>query len=165
MVFDFCRELGRPDNELIMYHGLCWQHMRNIAANGVEMILEQEITQFLTNDLAIMPLHLRIQYGLTNLSRMIDKEINPRGDYAKGHGGDFWHFMATYHQGATWLSLIRVLGGTRQDASFEASLPIFMGRKFIVKYLHQTLCASVKENILQTNLFIVLECVEIIAQL
>ena len=40
-----------------------------------------------------------------------------------------------------------------------------MGCKFIVKYLHQTLCANEKENILQTNLFIVLECVEIIAQL
>ena len=127
--------------------------------------MELELNQFLTQDITIMPPHLHIQCGLTNLTRIVDKELNPRGDYAKGHGGEFWHFMQTYHQGATWLPLIRVLGGTRQDGSFEAALPIFMGRKFIVKYLHKALCENEKENILQTNLFIVLECVKRIAQL
>ena len=94
---------------------------------------------------------------------MIDKEINPRGQYAKGHDGDFWHFMTTYHKGATWLPVVRVNGGARQDGSFEAALPLYLGRKYIVQFLHNTLCSNKTDNILQTTLFIVLECVEMIA--
>ena len=164
MVFEGCRELNIPEDQWVMYVGFCFQHMRNIVANGVELLCEAELTALLTSDIEVIPRHLRIQCSLSNLARMIDKEINPRGDYAKGHGGDFWHFMKTYHQGVTWLPIIRVLGGARQDGSFEAALPLYLGRRFIVQYLHRTLCSNKKENILQTNLFIVLECVEMIVQ-
>ena len=157
-------ELGIPEDKFQIFSGYCFQHMRNILANGVEKIMETELTQLLKPDLDQMPRHLRIQCSLTNLVRMVDKEINPRGDYAKGHGGEFWHYLSTYHHGVTWLPLIRVLGGSRQDGSFEASLPLFVGRKYIVEYLHKTLCTNEKENILQTNLFIVLESIEMIGQ-
>ena len=72
--------------------------------------------------------------------------------------------MKTHHQGITWLPIIHVLGGSRQDGSFKAALPLYVGRTFIVHFLHKTLCSNKKENILQTNPFIVLECVEMIAQ-
>jgi len=96
---------------------------------------------------------------------MVDKELNPRGDYAKGHGGDFWYYMETYHRGVLWLPIVRVLGGARQDGSFEAALPLYAGRKFIIEYLHKTLCENDKDNILQHNMFIVLESVEIISMI
>ena len=96
---------------------------------------------------------------------MIDKELNPHGDYAKGHGSNFWHFMETTHQGVTWLPIVRVLGGSRQDGSFEAALPLYAGRRYILEFLHKTLCENEKDNILQHNLFIVLESVEIIAMI
>ena len=71
--------------------------------------------------------------------------------------------MTTYHHSATFLPIICVMGGSRQDGLFEAALPLYVGRKYIVQFLHKTLCSNEKENILQTNLFIVLECVEMIA--
>ena len=161
---DIAKDLGVSDEDFELFSGYCYQHMRNILVNGVEKIMETDLTQLLEPVLDLMPRHLRIQCGLTNLVRMVDKEINPRGDYAKGHGGEFWHYLSTYHHGVTWLPLIRVLGGSRQDGSFEASLPLYVGRKYIVEFLHMKLCTNEKENILQTNLFIVLECVEMIAQ-
>ena len=163
-VFALCRELGIPEGELIMYSGYCYQHMRNIVANGVEKMMLSWLTALLQEDLELIPRHLRVQCGLWNLASMIDKEINPRGQYAKGHGGDFWHFMTTYHPGVTWLPVVRVNGGARQDGSFEAALPLYLGRKYIVLFLHKMLCSNKNENILQTNLFIVMECVEIIAE-
>ena len=163
-VFALCRELGIAEDELVIFSGYCFQHMRNIVANGVEIVLCTSLTGLMTDELELIPRHLRVQCGLWNLASMIDKEINPRGQYAKGHGSDFWHFMTTYHEGVTWLPVVRVNGGARQDGSFEAALPLYLGRKFIVQFLHKTLCSNKKENILQTALFIVLECVEMIAQ-
>ena len=40
-----------------------------------------------------------------------------------------------------------------------------MGRKFFVQFLHEELCSNTKENILQTNMFIILRSTEMIAQL
>ena len=61
-----------------------------------------------------------------------------------------------------WLPIVRVLGGSQQDGAFEAALPLYSGRNFIVEWMHKTLCENENNNILQHNLFIVLESVEII---
>ena len=164
LVFSLCRDLGIAEDDLVMFSGYCYQHMRNIVANGVEIIMCTWLTELMQEDLEVIPRHLRVQCGLWNLASMVDKEINPRGQYAKGHSRDFWHFMTTYHEGATWLPVVRVNGGARQDGSFEAALPLYIGRKYIVQFLHNTLCSNKTDNILQTTLFVVLECVEMIAQ-
>jgi hypothetical protein len=48
---------------------------------------------------------------------------------------------------------------------FEGALPVYMGRKFFVQFLHKVLCSNTKENILQTNMFIILQATKMIAQL
>ena len=58
-----------------------------------------------------------------------------------------------------------MLGGARQDGSFEAALPLYAGRKFIIEYLHKTLCENDKDNVLQHNMLNVLESVEIISMI
>ena len=63
------------------------------------------------------------------------------------------------------MPVIRTLGGDHQDSSFEGALPVYMGRKFFVQFLHEELCSSSNENILQTNMFIILRSTEMIAQL
>ena len=164
-VFGICREMGMTERQCKMQSGFCFQHMRNILCKGVEICMDAKCKSVLSTDLDIIPPHLRIQCTMTNLARMVDKELNPRGDYAKGHGGDFWYYMETYHRGVLWLPIVRVLGGARQDGSFEAALPLYAGRKFIIEYLHKTLCENDKDNILQHNMFIVLESVEIISMI
>ena len=63
------------------------------------------------------------------------------------------------------MPIICTLGGDHQDSSFEGALPIYMGRKFFVQFLHKELCSSSKENIHQTNMFIILRATEMIDQL
>ena len=63
------------------------------------------------------------------------------------------------------MPIIRTLGGDCQDSSFEGALPIYMGRIFFVQFLYKELCSILKENILQTNMFIILRATEMIAQL
>jgi hypothetical protein len=63
------------------------------------------------------------------------------------------------------MPIICTLGGDHQDSSFEGALPIYMGRKFFVQFLHKELCSSLKESILQTNMFIILRATKMIAQL
>ena len=63
------------------------------------------------------------------------------------------------------MPVIRSLGGDQQDTSFEGALPVYMGRRFFVPFLHEDLCSSSKENILQMNMFIILHATEMIAQL
>ncbi len=48
---------------------------------------------------------------------------------------------------------------------FEGALPVYMGCKFFVQWLHEELCSSSKENILQMNMFIILRATDMIAQL
>jgi hypothetical protein len=63
------------------------------------------------------------------------------------------------------MPVIHTLGGDCQHSSFEGALPVYMGRKFFVQFLQEELCSSSKENILQTNMFIILRATELIAQL
>ncbi len=58
--------------------------------------------------------------------------------------------------GKLMMPIIRILGVDRQDSSFEGALPIYMGHKFIVQFLHEEMCSGSKENILQTNMFIII---------
>jgi hypothetical protein len=84
---------------------------------------------------------------------------------AKGHGDMLCAWMETFCPGSLFLPIVRVLNGNRQDASFEGAFPLYVGRSHMVAFLNKRLCAGVSENILQRNLFIILESSEMIAQL
>ena len=73
--------------------------------------------------------------------------------------------METFRPGSLFVPVVRVLNGNRQDASFEGAFPLYVGRSHMVAFLNERLCAGVSENILQRNLFIILESSEMIAQL
>jgi hypothetical protein len=106
-----------------------------------------------------------VKCDIGNVRRCVDKEFAFTANYAKGHGHAFHDWMRRYHPGKLMMPVIRTLGGDRQDSSFEGALPVYMGRKFFVQWLHEELCSSSKENILQTNMLIILRSVEMIAQL
>ena len=77
----------------------------------------------------------------------------------------FHAWMETFRPGSLFVPVVRVLNGNRQDASFEGAFPLYVGRSHMVAFLNERLCAGVSENILQRNLFIILESSEMIAQL
>ena len=67
----------------------------------------------------------------------MDKEFNFTANYAKGDGDQFHDWMRRYHPGELMMPVIRTLGGDRQDSLFEGALPVYMGRKFFVQFLHE----------------------------
>ncbi len=103
--------------------------------------------------------------NIGNVCQCVDKEFNFTANYPKGHGDAFHDWMRRYHPGELMMPIIRTLGGDHQDSLFEGALPVYMGRKFFVQFLHEELCSSTNENILQTNMFIVLRSTKMIAQL
>ena len=99
-----------------------------------------------------------------NVCQCVDKEFNFTANYPKGHCDAFHDWMRRYHLCELMMPVIHTLGGDRQDTSFEGALPVYMGRRFFVQFLHKELCSSSKENIRQTNMFIILRATEMIAQ-
>ena len=145
--------------------GSCFNHLRNVWIGAIEILLSRKVTQILVEEIALIPQHLHVKCDIGNVCRCVDKEFAFTANYAKGHGHAFHDWMRRYHPGELMMPVIRTLGGDRQDSSFEGALPVYMGRKFFVQWLHEELCSSSKENILQTNMFIILRSVEMIAQL
>ena len=112
------------------------------------------------DDLELIPSHLRVTCKLGDLARMVDKECNLTCSYRKGHGDEFSHYKELFHPGKRWLPIVRVLGGNRQDGSFEAALPIYDQHEDIVAFLTKELENS--ENILQDSLFLsLLSCIPV----
>ena len=126
-------------------------------------MMNRKLTQLLKHDLAIIPSHLRVKCDILNIERCIDKAFNGTANHKKGSGDQFMDQMKNKHPDTFLMPVIRVLGGNRQDAQFEAAVPAYYNRLKYVDFLHEDLCTT--ENILLTNLFVILESVEMIAQL
>ena len=158
-------EIGLGDDKLMMYQGNCHQHLRNILVNAGANYLSSKLSHLLCEDLGITPPHLRVTCNIGHILRACDKEFSFTANYAKGHGGMFHAWMETFHPGSLLVPIVRVLYRNQQDASFEGAFPLYIGRSHMVAFLNERLSAGVSENILQRNLFIILESLEMIAQL
>ena len=153
-------------DEFEMHELDCWNHLRNLWIEHAVKALEKEVKLLLAEDLAAIPSTFRVDIDLNHILRGVDKEFALTANYPKGHGMVFQHWMETFHPGALLFPTARMLGGTRQDAVTEGSLPLYMNRHYYLEFLHQRLCAGSGEgNILQTNLFLVLSCIEMVAVL
>ena len=113
----------------------------------------------------VSPIHTPhlLLFPSSDLLRMVDKEYNRTANYAKGTGDQYADWLGRFRPGRRYLPIVRVLGGNRQDASFEGAFPIYDSMSDMLKYTDQCLMCS--ENILQQSLFIVLSSMETIAQL
>ena len=127
---------------LNMYQGNCYQHLRNILVDAGANHLSSKLTELLCDDLAIIPLHLRVTCSIAHILRACDKEFAFTANYAKGHGGMFHAWMETFHPGSLFVPVVRVLNGNRQDASFEGAFPLYVGRSHMVAFLNERLCAG-----------------------
>eukprot|EP00957_Ditylum_brightwellii_P207889 15354981-Ditylum_brightwellii.AAC.1 len=108
--------------------GDCWQHMRNIIFNGIEIEMKKYLTTLLEEDITNILPHLRIDLSLASVSRACDKEFGTTYNYAKGHGSDFIRWLCIYRSGKLLMPTICAQGETRQDGLFKAALSIFMGQ-------------------------------------
>jgi len=163
LFLESARERGLREDELKIYQGNCWNHLRNVWLGAVEKYLDKKLQDIMKNDLALIPPHLRVTCNLGELNRQVDKECNVTCNYKKGHGDEYQDYKEEFHPGKRWLPVIRALGGTRQDGSFEAALPIYDQRQDILNFLAKEL--DISENILQDSLFLALGSMQVIAML
>jgi len=165
-------------------------NLRNILVDAGANHLSSKLTKLLCDDLAIIPPHLHVTCSIAHILHACDKEFAFTANYAKGHGRMFHAWMETFCPRSLFVPVVRVLNGNRQDASFEGAFPLYVGRSHIMAaFINERLCADkttltlymicssnarrltllfskgVSENILQRNLFIILESSEMIAQL
>jgi hypothetical protein len=89
--------------------------------------LSRKITDHLKTDLEIIPSHLRVSCKMSDLLRQVDKEYSFMANYFKGSGDDYADWKEGYRPGKRYLLPIHVLGGNRQDSSFEGALPVYDG--------------------------------------
>jgi hypothetical protein len=170
-----------------LYQGNYHQHLRNILIEAGAIHLSTKLSELLCYDLAIIPPHLCVTCKIGDILCACDKEFNFTANYAKGHGSMFHAWVETFCPGSLFVPVVRVLNGNQQDASFEGAFPLYVGRSHMVAFLNERLCAGktivslirtsnayqltsrfslgVSKNILQRNLFIILESSEMIAQL
>ena len=97
--------------------------------------------------------------------RAVYKEMNPGGDYYyKGKGKEFEDWRLKNFPSSMWMRLERA-GGGRQDLAFDGALPIFVDRKILATFLSQLVFLPGHSNILETYLWTVLSCTELVALL
>jgi hypothetical protein len=157
------KDAGLNEAELVLYQGHCFQHLRNTWFEAIEKFLSNKLSTDLKEDMDGIPSQFRVAKTIAELLFQVDKEYNLTANYAKGHGSAFQDWKERYRPGKRYLPPTRVLGGTRQDSSFEGALPVYDGRADMLMFTNECLYSS--DNLLQRCLFIALGCMEVIAVL
>lgn len=163
-IIELCRQKGITDpTKLIMYQGDCLHHIRCVLFNAIDNFLGAKLEEHLSHSLKLVPKNVRVSCRLGDVNIQCDKEFNETANYAKGHGDMFGRHLARNHPDKPRLTCVRVMGGTRQDASFEGAVPIFDMVDEMLEFTHEHLLTG--ENQLQRLLYIILSSMEYIAQL
>ena len=99
---------------------------------------------------------------MVNVLIFVDKEFILPANYPKGHGNEFKYWLEKYHLGL-FLAVFERTSGSRHDLAVEGATTMYWNRKYYIQFPDEMLLAEAKCNISQTNLFIVLSSMEIIA--
>jgi hypothetical protein len=145
----------------------CWQHLRNVWFNGVNISLGKYISDVLEDDLKSLPPIFRVSIDVDDLFRCIEKKVGPTANYAKGDGALFLYWMKEYNPGAYLYPIARACGGTRQDLCVEGAPGVLMNLKLYLQFIRWRMCAvgGKGDNILATKLYIMLRSSEVVALL
>ena len=124
MILKIGKDRGMSEQDLILYQGHCFNHLRNTWFEAIELYLSRKVTDLLRDDLESIPLHLCVSCKLGDLLRQVDKEYSFTTNYFKGSGDAYSDWKERFRPGKRYMPPIRVLGGNRQDAAFEGALPV-----------------------------------------
>jgi hypothetical protein len=145
------KELHIPENEISIFEGDCWQHMRNVWFGAVIKHMSTWLEMRLAEDLEKFPKVYRVSTNIDNLLRCIEKEIEKSANYAMGHSIFFDHYMKVFQPGVYLFPVARALGGTQQDIGVEEAVPVIMNLHYYVEFLDWHLTCAVNDNLLQTS--------------
>jgi hypothetical protein len=64
------------DQDLILYQGHCFNHLRNTWFEAIENYKSRKITEFLRHDLESIPSHLHVSCKIGDMLPQVDKEYS-----------------------------------------------------------------------------------------
>ena len=161
-------EQGLSKDEVRTRVSDCWRHMMNVWFGGVSTELNEYISDYLEEDLKVLPVAYRITMDPIDMMRCTEKLFGLNANYAKGQGSEFEQWLVEYHPGATLYPTSRACGGARQDLCVEGAPALLMNIPLYLQYLYWRRMSAVggkSDNILATKLFILLRSSEVVALL
>jgi hypothetical protein len=90
----------------------------------------------------------RMSTEMSALLRATYRELHHRQCYYKGKGCEFEYWLAQNHPTAFTIHFKRAEGG-RQDLDFDAAMPLYVNRKYVVEFLHNLVYTPNHSNILE----------------
>jgi hypothetical protein len=141
--------------------------MSGLARSAVCKALEVEMRDVLAEDLKELPDIYRINLGVVDLFRCIEKVFGLNANYAKGQGAEFLTWFLENYSGEYLFPIMRACGGSRQDICVEGAPAVLMNLPYYLRFLDWRISAfgGKSEAILQTKLYIMLRSVEVVALL
>ena len=122
----------------------------------------QELTSQLSDSLSEFSSFDRMSADVNDLIYAIWKALHAGGEYAKGWGREFTAWLKANHP-TLFVPAFECAKGARQDIVFNGTVPIFVNRRIILKFLKSLEACS--DNRLAKFLSRTLSCNEITASL
>ena len=131
----------------------CWQHIRNIFLAPMSAAMSQLLKHKLGDELDAFTAQERVHTDMGSLLRADYKEFHRGGRYYKGAGIEFWEDVRINHPSAFLVPFERADGG-RQDLDFDAAIPMYINRKYIIDFLYPRVTSKNHSNILESSIFV-----------
>ena len=157
---------GLSPDDVRIYEGDCWHHLRNIWFGRVTTQFSKTLANLLQDDLAKVPAILCISTEINDLLQCVEKEFGFNANYAKGHGSMFEKWMHTYHPTSYLFHISLACGGARQDLGVEGAPALLMNVPYYTQFLNWGLSIGINSDcILQRKFFTMFWSMEKIALL
>ena len=142
----------------------CHNHLRNILVKRGAKASTLRLKDLLEAELVRIPKDKRVVADADALVRSIWKEFcGTFKNYAKGQGyKNFMPWLRLERVGALFLAPPRGDCGSRHDFSTSAAMYLYHDRSFFQAFLQSRLYGD--DNILEDAIFVMLGCVEIVAE-
>ena len=114
-------------------------------------------------DLKQIHFSLHITTNIINLLCAVERYFGGNTNYAKGKGCGFMNWMNCYHPTAYLYAISRSCGVSRQDIGVEGAIAVLMKVPYYLVFLIWRMSCIHGDGILESNLFMLLQSVEIIA--
>ena len=140
----------------------CFQHLRNIFLNEMSKAQAAHVAEELKPWLDEFSAWDRVSTEFTQLLRSAYKEFHHGNAYYKGKGREFWVWLKQNYPKAFTVHFERAEGG-RQDLDYDAAVPLYVMRPYMIEFLHTLVYGADHSNILEDFLYMSYRSVEYIA--
>ena len=140
----------------------CWQHMRNIFLKEMSAAQAAHVADELKPHLDAFGSWERMSTDYSSLLRAAYKEFHCSNAYYKGKGREFWAWMRENHPKVFAPHFERAEGG-RQDLDYDAAIPLYVMRKYMIEFLHTLVFGSDHSNVLEDFLYLSFSSMQFIA--